>query len=83
MAVGSWTVPQVVNLINRYRHSRVQMVVNGNPFVSTFEGPEWAENWHIVREETDGIFLIPNWSSLGPYGVGERLDIIDGACELH
>ena len=80
MAAGSWTVPQVVAFINRYKPSGAEMVVDGDPFVSTFEGPGWAENWPIVREETGGIFLIPDWSSLGPFGVGEKLDLIDGAC---
>ena len=75
-------MPQVVALINRYKLSGAQMLVDGSPFVSTFEGPGWAENWPIVREETGGIFLIPDWTSLGPFGVGEKLDLIDGACKL-
>ncbi|KAK0742942.1 glycoside hydrolase [Schizothecium vesticola] len=79
MAAGSWTVPQVVASINRYKLSGAQMVIDGKPFVSTFEGPGWGENWPIVREETGGIFLIPDWSSLGPFGVGEKLNLIDGA----
>lgn len=82
MAVGQWPVHQVAYLINRSKSSKAQMTVDGNPFVSTFEGPEWAENWNIVRHETGGIFLVPDWSSLGPHGVGEKLDIIEGACEF-
>lgn len=82
MAAGSWTVPQVVALINRYKVSGAQMVVDGQPFVSTFEGPGWADNWPVVREETGGILFIPDWSSLGPFGVGEKLDLIDGACKF-
>jgi glucan endo-1,3-alpha-glucosidase len=76
-------VTQVVDLINRYKTSKAQMLVDGDPFVSTFEGPGWAGNWSTVRQETGGIFLIPDWSSIGPYGVGEKLDMIDGACRLH
>ncbi|KAK1754285.1 glycoside hydrolase [Echria macrotheca] len=79
MACGEWLVPQVVHIINCFKASPAQMKVDGKPFVSTFEGPHWADNWAAVREETGGIFLIPDWSSLGPYGVGERLDAIDGA----
>ncbi|KAK0644585.1 glycoside hydrolase [Cercophora newfieldiana] len=79
MAVGEWPVAQVVGLINRYKSSDAQMLVDGDSFVSTFEGPGWAENWRKVRQETGGIFLIPDWSSLGPYGVGQKLDLIDGA----
>ncbi|KAK0616829.1 glycoside hydrolase [Immersiella caudata] len=79
MAVGEWPVSQVIDLINRYKSSKAQMLVDGDPFVSTFEGPSWADNWNTVREETGGIFLVPDWSSIGPYGVGEKLDLIDGA----
>ncbi|KAK4466453.1 glycoside hydrolase [Cladorrhinum samala] len=79
MACGSWTVEQVVNLVNQFKDLPAQMHVEGKPLVSTFEGPDWAENWEAVRSQTDDIFLMPDWSSLGPYGVGEKLDIIDGA----
>ena len=82
MAAGSWSIPHVVDLINRYKSFSSQMRVEGKPFVSTFEGPEWAANWPRVREQTGGIFLVPDWSSLGPHGVGQRLDVIDGACKF-
>lgn len=81
MACGEWSVDQVVNLINQYKNSSAQMAVDGKPFVSTFEGPGWADNWGAVRDQTGGIFLVPDWASLGPHGVGEKLDIIDGACK--
>lgn len=80
MAAGTWSLSQVVDLINRYKHSSAQMMVEGKPFVSTFEGPGWADYWPEVREQTGDIFLIPDWSSLGPHGVGQKLDLIDGAC---
>jgi len=82
MAAGQWAVPQVVDLINRYKCSSAQMFMDGKPFVSTFEGPGWADNWNTVRDQTGGIFLVPDWSSIGPYGVGQKLDLIDGACKL-
>lgn len=81
MACGEWSVDQVVDLINTHKDSPAQMKVDGKPFVSTFEGPGWAENWREVRGRTGGIFLVPDWSSIGPHGVGEKLDIIDGACK--
>lgn len=81
MAAGCWPVCQVVELINRYKESAAQTNLDGKPFVSTFEGPDWADNWLTVRDQTGGIFLIPDWSSLGPYGVGQKLDLIDGACK--
>ncbi|KAK5654325.1 hypothetical protein OQA88_7503 [Cercophora sp. LCS_1] len=79
MACGDWPVAQVVDLINTFKDSKAQMNAEGKPFVSTFEGPGWADNWSTVRDETGGIFLVPDWASLGPYGVGEKLDVIDGA----
>jgi len=82
MAAGEWAVQKVSYLINQFRGSDAQMVVDGKPMVSTFEGPEWAENWIIVREQTNDIFLIPDWSSLGPHGIAEKLGLIDGACKL-
>lgn len=80
MAASSWTVDQVNSLINAYKNSSAQLNVDGLPFVSTFEGPDWYENWATVRSATGGIFLVPDWSSLGPTGVGARLSLIDGAC---
>lgn len=77
-----WTVQQVVDLVNRFKYSPAQCVVDGRPFVSTFEGPQWAENWPLVRQATGGIFLVPDWASLGPHGVAQKLDIIDGACKF-
>jgi glucan endo-1,3-alpha-glucosidase len=80
MAAGNWSVDQVVDLVNAYKNSAAQMKVDGKAFVSTFEGPGWADNWSAVRERTGGIFLVPDWSSLGAHGVGEKLALIDGAC---
>ncbi|KAH1500885.1 hypothetical protein KXX06_001443, partial [Aspergillus fumigatus] len=37
---------------------------NGKPFVSTFEGPNNAEDWVTIKAQT-GCFFIPDWSSVG------------------
>ncbi|KAK4133767.1 glycoside hydrolase family 71 protein [Trichocladium antarcticum] len=79
MAAGSWSISQVADLINRYKESTAQFKVDEAPVVSTFEGPDWADNWPEVRNQTGDIFFIPDWSSLGPHGVGQKLDLIDGA----
>ncbi|KAI6082756.1 glycoside hydrolase family 71 protein [Hypoxylon rubiginosum] len=79
MAASSWTVDQVVSLVNQYKDATSQLKVNGLPFVSTFEGPGWADNWASVRSQTGGIYLVPDWSSLGASGVGSKLSQIDGA----
>lgn len=82
MAAECWSVTPVVDLINRFKGSPAQMVVDGKPLVSTFEGPGWAAHWPEVRDQTGDICLIPDWSSLGPHGVGQNLGLIDGACKL-
>ncbi|KAI2617983.1 glycoside hydrolase family 71 protein [Hypomontagnella submonticulosa] len=79
MAASSWSVDQVVQLVNQYKNSGSQLKVNGKPFVSTFEGPGWADNWGAVRSATGDIYLVPDWSSLGAQGVGSKLGQIDGA----
>ena len=83
MAAGEWTVSQVADLIKEFDAFQAQFRVDGLPFVSTFEGPRWANNWGAVRDVTGGIFLVPSWTSIGPYGVANRLGIIDGACEFN
>ncbi|KAI1775906.1 glycoside hydrolase family 71 protein [Hypoxylon cercidicola] len=79
MGATSWTVDQVVQLVNQYKNAGSQFKVNGKPFVSTFEGPGWADNWASVRSQTGDIYLVPDWSSLGASGVGSKLAQIDGA----
>ncbi|KAI0600987.1 glycoside hydrolase family 71 protein [Biscogniauxia sp. FL1348] len=74
-----WDVDRVSSLVNQYKSAGSQFKVNGLPVVSTFEGPTWSDNWASVRSATGGIFLVPDWSSLGADGVGGRLSIIDGA----
>ena len=81
MAAGCWSVSQVASLINRYYALPAQTMVDGKALVSTFEGADWAHNWLSVRDETPDICLVPNWSSLGPHGVAQNLDLIDGACK--
>ncbi|KFA80048.1 hypothetical protein S40288_01860 [Stachybotrys chartarum IBT 40288] len=78
MAVGDWAPQTVVDLVNAFAASSAQVRVDGLPLVSTFEGPAWADNWQGVRDATGGIYLVPDWSSLGPHGVQARLDVIDG-----
>lgn len=79
---GEWSVGAVVDIVDAFCKAyapRVQHTVGGLPFVSTFEGPGWAHNWDAVRRATGGVFLVPDWSSLGPEEVGRRLGVVDGA----
>lgn len=82
MAAGEWKISQVISLINEFKALPAQYEVDGLPLVSTFEGAQWAGNWDSVRQVTGGIFLVPSWTSIGPHGVFDKLDVIDGACEF-
>lgn len=77
----SFSVDQVTGLVNDYKGESAQFKINDLPFVSTFEGPDWSSNWADVRTATGGIYLVPDWSSLGPTGFGDKLSLIDGACK--
>ncbi|KAF4983704.1 hypothetical protein FZEAL_920 [Fusarium zealandicum] len=76
---GDWTAQAVAGLVNDFKDEAAQVKTDGRPLVNTFEGSAWVDNWPAVREQTGGIFLVPNWSSLGPDGVRERLGLVDGA----
>ncbi|KAI0121390.1 glycoside hydrolase family 71 protein [Xylariales sp. AK1849] len=68
MAASSWSVDEVVSYINTYKGASSQ-----------FKGPGWVDNWASVSSSTGGIFLVPDWSSLGPSGVASHLSSINGA----
>ncbi|KAI0021730.1 glycoside hydrolase family 71 protein [Xylariomycetidae sp. FL0641] len=75
---GLWPESQVTDYVNQYKAYGSQLTVDGLPMVSTFEGPDFA-GWAGVRANTGGIFLMPDWASLGAAGVGARVGEIDGA----
>ncbi|KAI1429658.1 glycoside hydrolase family 71 protein [Xylaria sp. FL1777] len=79
MQASQWTADEIINYINTYKGYSSQLTVNSLPVVSTFEGPSQADIWPGVRSATGGIFLIPDWASLGAQGVGDKLSLIDGA----
>ncbi|KAF6812686.1 glycosyl hydrolase family 18 [Colletotrichum sojae] len=59
-----WPMAEVKALIQKYGSSSAHFQYNGKPFVSTFEGPDNADDWHSIKADT-GCFFIPDWSSLG------------------
>lgn len=81
MAASSWSVEQVVSYVDEYKGRSSYYKVGGLPFVSTFEGPDWVDNWAAVRSATGGIYLVPDWASIGPGGVAGQLSKTDGACK--
>ncbi|KAI1177069.1 glycoside hydrolase family 71 protein [Nemania sp. FL0916] len=79
MGASQWSADGITSYINTYKGYGSQLKINGLPVVSTFEGPSQADIWPGVRSNTGGIFLIPDWASLGAQGVGSKLSLIDGA----
>jgi hypothetical protein len=73
---GPWPMQDVINLITEYSSSSAYYQYNGQPFVSTFEGPNNYADWFTIKAET-GCFFIPDWSSLGAKAAIE-LGVADG-----
>ncbi|KAH8671090.1 hypothetical protein BX600DRAFT_509794 [Xylariales sp. PMI_506] len=48
-AASTLTTNEVTDLINEYKPSFAHFLINGLPFVSTFEGTDWTANWYTVR----------------------------------
>lgn len=82
MQTSSFDSSAVVDLINTFKDSAAQIKTDGRPLVSTFEGAGWADQWVGVRQQTGGIFLVPDWSSIGPDGLKDKLSLVDGACKF-
>lgn len=61
---GPWPQADVIGYLTQYSAASAYYRYNGQPFVSTFEGPNNAEDWIEIKAQT-GCFFIPDWSSLG------------------
>lgn len=75
---GAWSAGRVITLINMYKNSPAQFHYQGKPLVSTFEGTQNRGEWPHIKDATGCIF-IPTWTSLGPDGIADALDVVDGA----
>jgi hypothetical protein len=60
---GPWPEADVISLLNQYGSSSAYYHYNGQPFVSTFEGPASSADWSTIKEQT-GCFFMPDWSSI-------------------
>ncbi|KAL2292152.1 hypothetical protein FJTKL_10796 [Diaporthe vaccinii] len=62
---GPWPKNTVISYLKKYA-SRAEYFKHsdGKPLVSTFEGPENAEDWIDIKDQV-ACFFIPDWSSEG------------------
>ncbi|KAJ5175656.1 uncharacterized protein N7482_001533 [Penicillium canariense] len=73
---GAWPEDQVLDYLTTYGSNAAYYQHNGQPLVSTFEGPDNADDWVTIKAETN-CFLIPDWSSLGAKAAMAK-DVADG-----
>jgi hypothetical protein len=73
---GPWESSDVIDLVNTYGPSVAYYRYNGQPFVSTFEGPANATDWFSIKASTN-CFFVPDWSSLGAKAAMEN-GVADG-----
>jgi aminopeptidase I len=66
----------VIDKINTYKNHPAQLMYNGGPLVSTFEGVDNTGDWPGIKAATGCVF-IPSWTSLGP-SMEEHLSEVDG-----
>ncbi|PYH78859.1 hypothetical protein BO82DRAFT_421133 [Aspergillus uvarum CBS 121591] len=61
---GPWAKADVLSMLQSYTSNTAYWQHNSKPFVSTFEGPDNADDWVDIKEQT-GCFFMPDWSSVG------------------
>ncbi|KAK4107593.1 carbohydrate-binding module family 24 protein [Canariomyces notabilis] len=62
--LGPFEKQTVIDLCNDYCNNGAYYRTDGKPLLSTFEGPDQADDWHDIKAATGGLF-IPDWSSKG------------------
>jgi len=79
-AEGPWEPSAVITLIQEYgpnyAYFNHTIGTTSKMFVSTFEGPQNANDWVGIKQAVD-IFFIPDWSSIGP-SAAEATGVVDG-----
>ncbi|KUI72307.1 hypothetical protein VM1G_07944 [Cytospora mali] len=68
---GAWPKASVLEVLDKYSGNDVYYNYNGQPFVSTFEGSDNAEDWIDIKAAT-GCYFVPDWSSLGAEAAVEK-----------
>ncbi|GJC92737.1 mutanase [Colletotrichum higginsianum] len=74
----AWSKQEVIDLCSQYCANGAYYHYNGKPFISTFEGPANAEDWHDIKSATS-CFFMPDWSSSGAKPALQLADgVVDG-----
>lgn len=75
---GAWSYERAEGFISTFSAYDSYYMVDGRPFISTFEGPGSADDWELIKADTN-CFVVPDWSSLGAQQALEATDgVIDG-----
>ncbi|EAA30893.3 carbohydrate-binding module family 24 protein [Neurospora crassa] len=61
---GAWPKDSVGTMLTKYRTLPAYFIYKGKYFVSTFEGPDSADDWIDLKSQYN-VFFMPDWSSLG------------------
>ncbi|KAK3347613.1 glycosyl hydrolase family 71-domain-containing protein [Neurospora tetraspora] len=61
---GAWPKDEVDFMLEKYTALSAYFKYNGKYLVSTFEGPDSADDWIDLKNDRN-VFFIPDWSSLG------------------
>ncbi|KAJ6036601.1 Glycoside hydrolase family 71 [Penicillium herquei] len=61
---GAWDKDDVLSLLNKYVSSDAYYLHGKTPLVSTFEGPDNANDWVYLKSQLS-LFFVPDWSSVG------------------
>ncbi|KAF2722751.1 glycoside hydrolase family 71 protein [Polychaeton citri CBS 116435] len=80
LGAGPWSQDSVISLLQQYVTDGAYYHYGpGNqPFVSTFEGPDNAEDWVSIKQQK-GCFFVPGWSSKGAAAAASLADgVADG-----
>jgi hypothetical protein len=71
-----------VSYLNEYVSSSAYLFYSSSAFVSTFEGTskigDWAQRGTIRSAVSSSIYFVPDYTSLGPSGIANYLDNIEG-----
>ena len=68
---GPWSKSQVGSILSTYTPLAAYYEYKAKYFVSTFEGPDNADDWIDLKKEHN-VFFMPDWSSLGAKEALER-----------